>query len=82
MKADTKEQIWNLLPTKGYEISNHSDRILKQRIEITTGDGRKLSVVSKYVFGKNNLQKFHDTVKKFSIPFCHLTIINGKITRK
>jgi len=77
-----KEEIWNMLLAKGFKVSAHSNKVLKKDIEVMKKDSSvKLSVIVKYKFGKNNLQKFHDDFKKYSIPFKHLDIKDGKIIR-
>lgn len=77
-----REDIWNLLKTKGFKESTHSGNILKKDIEVILHNStQKSKMTIKYKFGKNNLQKFHDEFKKYSIPFKHLDIKDGKITR-
>lgn len=78
-----REDIWNLLKSKGFRESTHSRNILKKDIDVTRKiDNSKIKLTVKYKFGKNNLQKFHDEFKKYSIPFKNLKISDeGKITR-
>lgn len=78
-----REDIWNLLKSKGYKESAHSGNILKKDVEVTRKiDNSKIKLTIKYKFGKNNLQKFHAGFKKYSISFKDLTISpEGKITR-
>lgn len=66
-----KEDIRNLLLSKGFKESSHSIKILHHPTEEI-----------KYRFGKNNFQKFRHGTKVFSIPFSHLEIRDGKITKK
>ena len=86
MKQNIKEQIWNLLVLKGFKVSSHSNIILRKEIEVKNPDIKSehltISHIIKYKFGSNNLQKFTNNFKNYSIPFCHLTIIDGKITKK
>lgn len=95
-KMDIREQIWELLLSKGFRESAHSSKILKKEIEITSlaelgdatvidGEGKLIrmeKLVVKYKFGANNLQKFYGDNKRWSVPFCRLTIKDGKITKK
>ncbi len=86
-KVDIRDQIWELLKSKGFRESSHSDKILKKQITIKNPDGfpnspATVEITVKYKFGANNLQKFIGGFKKYSIPFCRLTVENGKITKK
>lgn len=95
-KKDIREQIWDMLLSKGFRESSHSSRILKKEVTASVParlgeadaiekDGkpvRRVNIVVKYVFRKNNLQKFKGGFKAYSIPFCKLTIKDGKITKK
>ncbi len=85
-KVDIREQIWGLLKSKGFEKSSHSNKILKKQIEVRNPDSQSeyptRTVTLKYRFGANNLQKFTGDFKNYSIPFCRLTVVDGKITKK
>jgi len=82
MARQIREEIWDLLKSKGFKESAHSGKILRKDVEIMKKDSLvKLSITVKYKFGKNNLQKFHDEFKKYSIPFKHLSIVDGKIIK-
>lgn len=73
---EIKNDIWNLLLSKGYNLSSHSNKILKLL------DPKYPGMEIKYRFGKNNLQKFRSGLKVASIPFSRLEIRDGKITKK
>ena len=86
-KKNIREEIWDLLVSKGYEVSSHSSVILKKEFEVnrtdhSTGKPMKTVFVRKYRFGKNNLQKFTGSIKGWSIPFCRLVVREGKIAKK
>ena len=68
---EIKNDIWNLLLSKGFKISTHSAKILHHPEQAI-----------KYRFGKNNLQKFRGGIKVASVPFSRLEIKDGKITKK
>ncbi len=88
MKNDKiKDDIRNLLLSKGYVVSNQSTRILTKIREMEipdaeTGYIRILETKIKYRFGKNNLQKFSDGIKRYSVPFSRIEIKEGKIKKK
>jgi len=78
-----KQEIWDLLLSRGYKISPHSNLILKRFVEIEDSKtGRKSEREVKYKFGSNNLQKFIGGVKRYSISYKRLDIIGDKITNK
>ena len=68
-----KEDIRNLLLSKGFNESAYSGRILHHP---------NIELEIKYRFGKNNFQKFRHGIKVFSIPFSRLEIKDGKISKK
>jgi hypothetical protein len=77
-----REEIWDLLKSKGFKESAHGRKILKKDVEVTrTVDNSKIKLTIKYKFGKNNLYKFYGGLKKYSIPFKHIGIVDGRITR-